>query len=154
MELILYFWGKDQKMAESSRESIIWKGKFSYNPEEYGFEEDVNFELYISKTDNQFEGVSYDDEFRDLHPELPKVKGFIDGDKIYFVITYPVSYSIDENDKILIDQTRKGHDVIYNGTFDRTFNKWSGIWEIMQEEEIDGDEIIIQDYSTGEWEMS
>jgi hypothetical protein len=44
--------------------------------------------------------------------------------------------------------------VIYNGTFDRTFNKWSGIWEIMQEEEIDGDEIIIQDYSTGEWEMS
>ena len=66
MELILYFWGKDQKMAESSSESIIWKGKFSYNPEEYGFEEDVNFELYISKTDNQFEGVSYDDEFRDL----------------------------------------------------------------------------------------
>jgi len=140
-------------MAESSSESIIWKGKFSYNPEEYGFEEDVNFELYISKTDNQFEGVSYDDEFRDLHPELPKVVGTIYGNQIHFVVTYPVSYSINENDEVAIDEGRKGHEVIYMGTFQKDTNRWAGIWEIMADEETIGNDIIYTDYSSGEWEM-
>ena len=140
-------------MAESSSESIIWKGSFSYDPEEYGFEEVVNFELYVTLKDNHFEGVSYDDEFRDLYPELPKVVGTIDGNQIHFVVTYPVSYSIDENDEIAIDETRKGHEVIYTGALQKETNRWSGIWEIMEEEEKVGDDIIYTHYSSGDWEM-
>jgi hypothetical protein len=140
-------------MNASDGKAIIWKGKFSYDPEEYGFEEEVNFEMYVKLNDGFFEGVSYDDEFRDLYPELPKVKGLINDNQIQFVVTYPVSYSIDENDKILIDVNRKGHEVIYTGAFISEFNKWAGIWEIMADEEMDGDDIIYTDYSSGEWEM-
>ena len=32
-------------------------------------------------------------------------------------------------------------------------NRWAGIWEIMADEETDGDDIIYTDYSSGEWEM-
>jgi hypothetical protein len=141
-------------MSTSEGQAIIWKGSFSYDPEEYGFEELVNFEMYVTLINGHFEGVSYDDEFRDLYPELPKVVGTIEGNQIHFVVTYPVSYSINENDEVAIDEGRKGHEVIYTGTFQKDTNRWAGIWEIMADEETDGDDIIYTDYSSGEWEMS
>ncbi|MBI1835960.1 MAG: hypothetical protein HYR91_01715 [Flavobacteriia bacterium] len=141
-------------MSHISKEALIWKGKFSYNPEEYGEVDDVNFEMYVSIKNGEFEGVSYDDEFRDLYPELPKVKGKITANEIHFVIVYPVSYSVDDDNQISIDVNQKGHEVIYNGIFYPNQNLWKGEWEILPHEETHGDEIIYQNYSSGEWEMS
>jgi tol-pal system protein YbgF len=42
-------------MTNSSVTSQVWKGKFSYNPEEYGIVEDVDFELYVELKDGKFE---------------------------------------------------------------------------------------------------
>jgi hypothetical protein len=132
-----------------------WKGSFSYSPDEDGYEETIPFELYITYKNGKFEGVSYDDEFRAYHNELPKVKGSIKEDQISFIVTYPVSFSIDEEDKVEIDLTKKGHEVIYSGIFFPAKNCFEGIWEIMPLEEVeDNGDITYQDYSSGEWELS
>ena len=131
----------------------IWKGKFAYNPAEYGIIDDVYFELYVEVVNGSFEGKCYDDEFRDLCDQLSAVKGFFENDIISFVVTYPVSYSMDENEKVTIDQTKKGHDVIYHGTFNSKQNTWSGEWEILAEPEKEN-EGFVQNHSTGSWEMT
>ena len=140
-------------MTHSSTISQVWKGKFSYNPEEYGIVEDVDFELYVELKDGKFEGKVYDDEFRELCDQLAIVKGFIEENRIHFVVTYPISYSMDENDQVQIDPNKKGHDVIYNGFLNPNRGKWEGEWEIMEEEPIEGSDDVYQYHSTGGWEM-
>ncbi len=140
-------------MNESNTVQEVWKGKFSYNPEEYGIVDDVCFELYVSLENGQFSGKAYDDEFRDLYDGLANVKGFVDMERIHFVVTYPVSYSMDENDEVKIDPTKKGHNVIYNGFLNKTIGKWEGEWEILEEEPIEGSTDVYQYHSTGGWEM-
>lgn len=141
------------QLAQSVITSHIWKGKFSYNPEEYGVVEDVDFELYVELNNGKFSGKVYDNEFRELCNELAIVKGFIDEDRIHFVVTYPVSYSVDENDEVQIDASKKGHDVIYNGFLNPILQKWEGEWEILEEEPIEGSDDVYQYHSTGNWEM-
>lgn len=141
-------------MTDTIKTQEIWKGKFTYNPEEYGLMDDVDFELYVSIENGVFEGKVYDDEFRDLYDGLAEVKGFIDEDRIHFVVTYPVSYSMDENDEVKIDPTKKGHNVIYNGFLNKDKNKWEGEWEILEEEPIEGSDDVYQYHSTGGWEMN
>ena len=134
----------------------VWKGSFSYNPEQEGDTEPVPFELYLDVKESNFEGVSYDDEFREYHDKLPKVKGYFEEDTIHFIVTYPVSFSINDMDKIEVDTSKKGHEVIYSGAYSSNKSKWMGIWEIMpleEEEEEDG-VMVYQDYSFGEWELS
>jgi hypothetical protein len=140
-------------MSHSSNSSQVWKGKFSYNPEEYGIVDDVDFELYVELKDGIFEGKVYDDEFRELCEELAIVKGYINENRIHFVVTYPISYSMDENDQVQIDPSKKGHDVIYNGFLNPNRGKWEGEWEIMEEEPIEGSDDVYQYHSTGGWEM-
>ena len=140
-------------MINNSESTKIWKGKFSYNPEEYGVVDDVNFEMYVSFSNGKFEGKVYDEEFRELCEELAFVKGFIEKEKIYFVVTYPISYSIDENDRVQIDPSKKGHDVIYTGLLNKQLNKWEGSWEILEEEPIEGSDDVYQYHSTGWWVM-
>lgn len=141
-------------MKSAPETSQIWKGKFSYDPIEYGIIDDVNFELYVELKNGSFEGVSYDDEFRELCDELAKVKGFIEDEHISFVVTYPISYSIDENDVVSIDPSKKGHDVIYDGNFIGNLGKWAGTWEILAEKVKMGKDEYFQHYSTGHWEMT
>lgn len=138
-------------MAETAQ---IWKGKFSYNPEEYGIVEDVSFELYVQLKDGKFNGVVYDDEFRELCDILPKVKGFIDENHISFVITYPIAYSVDENEVVSIDPTKKGHDVSYDGYYTDNLGKWIGKWEILAKRIKEGKDDYYQHYSAGGWEMT
>jgi hypothetical protein len=140
-------------MTNSSVTSQVWKGKFSYNPEEYGIVDDVDFELYVELKDGKFEGKVYDDEFRELCDQLAFVKGFIEENRIHFVVTYPISYSMDENDQVQIDPSKKGHDVIYNGFLNPNRGKWEGEWEIMEEEPIEGSDDVYQYHSSGGWEM-
>ncbi len=140
-------------MAQTSNPTQIWKGKFSYDPEEYGQSEDVNFELYIVMKDSTFEGVVYDDEFRSFSDLLPKVKGFIDNQHINFVVTYPIAYSIDDDDVISIDPTQKGHDVAYDGHYLDKLGKWVGKWEILPKKIKNKEDEYFQHHSIGDWEM-
>lgn len=133
--------------------SHIWKGSFSYNPEQEGDTEPVPFELYVEVKESRFEGVSYDDEFREYHDKLPKVNGYFEEDTIHFVVTYPVSFSINDMDEIEVDATKKGHEVIYSGAYSSNNSKWMGIWEIMPLEEEENGVMVYQDYSFGEWEL-
>jgi hypothetical protein len=141
-------------MTHSAETSEIWKGRFSYSPEEYGVIEDVYFELYVTINGEKFEGVVYDDEFRELSGDLPKVKGFIEGTHISFVVTYPFAYSINEDNVVSIDPNKKGHDVVYDGHFAPNSGKWTGKWEILPQKFKAGKDEYFQHYSCGDWEMT
>ena len=134
--------------------SYNWKGTFSYNEEEYGHQDEVAFELFVQVKSSIISGVCYDEEFRDYHKkDLPVVKGRLEDQTIYFTISYPVGFSIDEEKNLLYEPTGKGHDVHYAGVFDDLSKRCFGIWEILpSEEEVDG-QMVYQDYSTGEWEI-
>lgn len=134
--------------------SYNWKGTFSYNEEEYGPQEDVAFELFIQVNNGKISGVCYDEEFRDYHKDaLPKVTGRIEDFNIYFTVSYPVGFSIDDEKNLIYDPNEKGHEVHYAGIFESKENRWFGIWEILPSEETIDGKTIYQDYSTGEWEM-
>lgn len=133
--------------------SLIWKGKFWYDPEEFETDNEVCFELYVHYLDNHFEGVVYDEEFRLYSEKLPTVKGWIEKDAMHFTVNYPIGFSINEADEIEIDPSHAGHDVFYHGTFDVHDNMWRGTWEIIEKEEQQGDQIIYQNYSSGDWEL-
>lgn len=77
-----------------------------------------------------FSGTVWEDEFYALSQTFVKVQGFIEGDHISFVKTYPFDYGSDEDGKVSIDKTKPGHDVVYDGEWDQTTKSWKGTWEI------------------------
>ncbi len=77
-----------------------------------------------------FTGKVWEDEFSGLSGKELTVKGYIDEDHISFVKQYPCAYEIDENGEVLIDESRKGHHVIYDGYWDEVNGCWLGEWEV------------------------
>lgn len=77
-----------------------------------------------------FKGTVWEDEFSGITGKLLTVKGFIDEDHISFVKKYPCSYEFDENGKIIIDESKRGHEVIYDGYWDDENKNWTGEWEV------------------------
>nr|WP_321228642.1 hypothetical protein [uncultured Psychroserpens sp.] len=132
-----------------------WKGYFTYlegyeTIEQY---KQVEFTMEITLTDNSFIGTSTDAESRHAFDEPATVKGFIDDEKISFVMKYPCSYYKDDFRKIQLDKSSQHPDIHYLGFFDNDKKTVSGNWEItiFIEQTIEGD---LEDVSNGEFEMS
>lgn len=129
-----------------------WIGKYGYlyDNAESDF---YSFEINATLEKGSFEGTVFEEEFSGATGDLVAVKGFIDGDFISFVKTYPYGYWRDEDDKVIVDKDVSGSDVTYQGNFDSDTGVWKGDWEI----EISVDPIIegtddIQ-VVVGVWEM-
>lgn len=131
----------------------IWKGQFRYDKADYGFDDVVNFELQVEFVNGSLKGIATDPEFAELSDLPVTVKGFIEGDHISFIKSYPLKYESDENGKSFINESTKGHDVVYDGYFDPTVNKWIGHWEIIADEIKVDLEVYQQLYVGGNWEL-
>ncbi len=109
---------------------VIWIGKyFDLNERE----EEIEFLFRIDAEmdgENSFAGKVWEEEFFELTKAFIDVEGFIEGNLISFVKTYPFQYDYDENMNALIDRTKPGHQVIYEGIWDENSNSWKGEWEI------------------------
>ena len=96
----------------------IWKGCFTY---EEGYDElveqytTVEFTMEITLTGDAFTGTSTDVESRDLFNEPATIKGFIDDEKMSFVLKYPCFYSKDENGELFLDHLSEHPDIHYLG---------------------------------------
>jgi hypothetical protein len=131
----------------------VWQGQFEYDKADYGFDTVVKFELHVKFENGSLEGITTDPEFAELSDLLVMVKGFVEGDHISFVKSYPLYYESDENGKSSINESKKGHDVVYDGYFDPTVNKWTGHWEILTDEIKVDVELYEQHYVGGIWEL-
>ncbi|HRE76979.1 MAG TPA: hypothetical protein PLL09_04050 [Flavobacterium sp.] len=133
----------------------IWKGFFSYLQ---GYEiidsyVKVPFKMNLTFNGNSFIGTTIDSESENIFTEPIKVKGFIENDKISFIVNYPYFYFKDENGQILVDKNIKHPNIEYLGFYDEMEKKFSGTWEmIIYEEKITENEYI-EEVANGEFEI-
>lgn len=133
----------------------IWKGFFSYLQ---GYEIldsyiKVPFKMNLTFNGNSFVGTTIDSESENIFTEPIKVKGFIENDKISFIVNYPYFYFKDENGQILVDKNLKHPNIEYLGFYDEMEKKFSGTWEmIIYEEKITENEYI-EEVASGEFEI-
>jgi hypothetical protein len=132
----------------------IWEGIFTY---EDGYDEadqyiDVNFKMELIFTDSSFTGFSTDSESKGLFDKPADVKGFVDDEKISFILNYPCSYYKDDNGRLVLDRESKHPEIHYLGFWDGDKNNVYGTWEMKIYEEKHGDDYI-EDLATGAFEM-
>lgn len=119
----------------------IWKGIFTYND---GYDEvdqyiNVGFQLELIFNDNSFVGTSIDLESQHIFDKPAAVKGFVDDEKISFVLTYPCYYYKDENGTIVLDKEAKHPEIHYLGYWEADQKSICGIWEMKVYEEKNAD---------------
>lgn len=133
----------------------IWKGSFSYLEGYDAIDSyiQVSFKMNLTFEGDSFMGTTIDSESENIITEPILVKGFIDNDKISFVVNYPYYYYKDENDKILVDKTMDHPDIEYLGFYDQIEKKFSGTWEmIINVEKVTEDEYI-EEVASGRFEI-
>lgn len=131
-----------------------WKGFFSYlegydTIEQYRRAE---FTMEITLMENVFVGISTDSESKHAFEKPATVKGFIEDDKISFIMKYPCLYYKDNTGKIIIDRSSEHPDIHYLGFFEENKSSVVGNWEmtIYEEKHVDG---YLEEILNGEFEM-
>lgn len=133
----------------------VWKGFFSYLQ---GYEIvdgylEIPFKMNLTFNGDSFTGTTIDSESEHVFTEPILVKGFIDNDKISFVVNYPYFYFKDENGNVLVDKSLKHPTIEYLGFYDEIEQKFSGTWEmIIYEEKISKDQYM-EEVANGAFEM-
>ena len=111
--------------------SGLWTFVIVYGPE-YGENkgEKLIFEAEFSQSDDMFTAVGIDKDGVGMSPDLAKIKGFLDGDKISFVKQYEFSHYASGDGKTIVDNNNPGHEINYFGTYDAVNNLFYGDWDI------------------------
>ncbi|MFT5846660.1 MAG: hypothetical protein ACJARX_001470 [Psychroserpens sp.] len=114
-----------------------WEGFFNYlegyaNIEHY---KHVEFTMEFSITDNSFVGTSREKESQDAFKKPAIAKGFIDDEKMSFMMKYPCVYCKDDFGNIISDKSSEHPDIHYLGCFDSDKKTISGNWEMTVYEE-------------------
>jgi len=108
----------------------IFHGKY-FAIDQNGNESPFEFRMEVELDDEQsFTGTVWEEEFSGITGKGLTVKGFIDENHISFVKQYPCLYDAGENGEIIIDESKHGHEVIYDGHWNEELGSWFGEWEI------------------------
>lgn len=110
----------------------VWKGVFAYMD---GYKETdqeiiVDFTMELFFNDGSFTGTSTDSESEALFDKPATVKGFIDENKISFVLKYPCYYYRDENRQLALNRDFEHPEIHYLGYWDEDGNSFRGMWEM------------------------
>lgn len=132
----------------------VWIGKFKDivnedKEEEFAFRIDAELDDKL-----RFKGTVWEEEFYEQTKLFIDVKGTIKEDRIQFVKTYPCVYEIDENFKTIIDYSKKGHQVRYEGKKQKGTEKWIGEWLVKGDKVVIDGETYEQDDYGGSFEMT
>ena len=132
-----------------------WFGFFTYEEsnEETKQEIKVDFTLKINIEGNSFTGTSFDKESINCFDNPAKIKGFMDNEKISFVMKYPYHYFTDKYGQIQTDKNSEHPDIQYLGFFNKEKNQVEGTWEmtLYSESYLDG---FLEEVISGRFEMS
>lgn len=115
----------------------LWKGYFTYQDGYATIDQyiEVSFSMKLTFNGSSFVGESTDAESENIFDRPATVKGFIEEDKISFVLNYPYSYYKDENGKFSFDKKAKHPEIRYLGFFDEDSKSYTGMWEMTVYEE-------------------
>jgi hypothetical protein len=109
-----------------------WKGFFSYL-EGYDTAEqylEVEFSMEIMFEEESFTGTFTSSESKHVFNEPAKVKGFVEDDKISFILKYPFSFFKDENGNFNTDKATEHPEIHYLGFFNEDKSMVEGNWEM------------------------
>jgi hypothetical protein len=132
----------------------IWEGFFTYN-EGYDISDqniEVAFKMELIFNKDSFIGFSTDSESENIFKKPSSVKGFIEDEKISFVINYPCFYYKDETGNIFLDKKNKHPEIYYLGFWDNDKKCYSGTWTMTVDEEKYFDDYI-EEILNGEFEI-
>jgi hypothetical protein len=132
-----------------------WNGFFTYQD---GYESiyqyiNVPFVMQLVFNGNSFVGTSTDAESENVFNQPATVKGFIEEDKISFVMKYPCYYYKDESGTILLDKDVQHPNIEYLGFYDSNERKFSGTWEMIIYEEKISEDQFLEEVLNGEFEI-
>ena len=132
----------------------IWVGFFTYLD---GYEDidqyiEVDFTMNLIFNGDSFHGITEDSESKHIFDKPTTVKGFIDGNKIIFVLNYPYAYFKDNDGEIFVDKNSKHPEIRYFGIFDEIEKCYYGEWEMTVYEEKFGDDYL-EEVLNGNFQM-
>ena len=132
-----------------------WEGFFTYPSDDDYSDQDleVTFKMELIFNENSFTGTSRDSESEHIFEEPTIVKGFIEDNKISFILNYPCYYYRDEDGNIQIDKDLPHPIVEYLGYYDEYEKKFSGTWEIIIHEEKISEDNFLEEFIYGDFEM-
>jgi hypothetical protein len=131
---------------------VICKGQYCYEPE-FDSNKAHAFELILDLDSDQFKGIAVEEEFTTLTNEVPTITGFMDNEQISFTKQYPFQFAADENNQIVIDRSKPGHLVVYEGFLNRKNLEWEGSWEIISDEVRLSTDVYLAMIESGSWRM-
>jgi hypothetical protein len=131
---------------------VNWKGHYSYE-QEFDERQAHSFELLVDISDDEFEGIAVEEEFTARTNESPIVIGFVADDRISFTKQYPFQFAADDDNNIVIDRSKPGHQVVYEGVKNHDTNEWEGHWEIMSGEVRLSTDVYLAVIDSGSWRM-
>ncbi len=108
-----------------------WKGTLVFG-REYG--RDAGKELYF-QMDLQHEGdtitaVAKDTGGFGMSPDPAKISGTFTNGVISFKKYYESFHTVDEKGTLVVDPSKKGPDILYNGVYDPATESFKGGWSI------------------------
>ncbi|KIC92922.1 hypothetical protein [Flavihumibacter solisilvae] len=128
-----------------------WQGFFIYGAEYGNIVEghEAEFRLFIEEfEDDQFTGRVIDWESLGANGEVAAIKGFLNDDFISFTKQYSQFHTIDEWGNCEAHSDVSGHQVFYEGRYNRETNSCIGTWEIIYEIE-HGPDYTIEQFTSG-----
>ena len=128
-----------------------WQGHYSYGSQYSNAVQQniVTFIADIVADKNSFKGSITEDEAG--IPEIARIEGTIERERILFTKTYQNLYSIDHTGNTFIE---KGPQYVkYTGRYDKSKNRFTGFWEIDIAYTFE-DGRVRNHTSRGHWEMS
>lgn len=108
-----------------------WFGTVVYGKE---YREDKGKELYFQmdliQYGNEIAGTAIDTGGTGVSPDLARVLGKFENNRIEFLKQYDSSHYLDKNGKIIVDRSKKGHKIKYSASYEETNQTFNGAWKI------------------------
>ena len=124
-----------------------WSGVLLYGKM---YRERENAELYfsidlITTEEDEFEGTSNDLKGVGMNPDSAVVKGFVDENRISFVLQYKSMHRMNKDGGVDVDNDKPGPEIFYTGNFNHSRQEYEGDWAIERNSKSGG---------SGTWRMA
>jgi hypothetical protein len=119
-----------------------WTGIIIYGPEYGDIEnEELFFSAELNCTDGIILGTSVDLN-EEYETGTATINGFLKNNLISFIKQYEFDSYYDETGKVIVDKSKKGPEINYQGQYDSIKNTIEGHWEIIYDVRKQGENLL------------
>ncbi len=108
-----------------------WIGSLLFGPE-YGRDagKELFFEIDFVQTGEKFTGTARDTGGFGASPDPAKIEGTFKENKIQFEKYYASQHTVDEHGKTIVDRSKSGPGIQYEGVYNESDKTFTGTWYI------------------------